>query len=141
MTTHAPHASIQFDKLQSDLLPYVERRDDATISVAKQAAASDKQLNELTTVQSETMRISRQNVELTAELLKLAEEVKQKKLGPNDNPKAKQEQEALEAKLKESKQRWRVMKGVASGIVVGSGVDWAQDDGLRQTVLDPETEE
>lgn len=87
------------------------------------------------------MRISRQNVELTVELLKLAEEVKQKKLGRNDNPKAKQEQEALEAKLKESKQRWRVMKGVASGIVVGSGVDWAQDDGLRQTVLDPETEE
>lgn len=141
MTTYAPHASIQFNNSRSDLLPYVERRDDATISVAKQAAASDKQLNELTTVQSETLRISRQNVELTAELLKLAEEAKQKKLGRNDNPKAKQEQEVLEAKLKESKQRLRVMKGVASGIVVGSGVDWAQDDGLRHTVLDPETEE
>ncbi|KAL6403487.1 hypothetical protein AUP68_12839 [Ilyonectria robusta] len=137
----AVHNGTDASSVDRDLLPYVERRDDATISVAKQAAASDKQLNKLTTVQSETLRISRQNVELTAELLKLAEEVKQKKLGRNDNPKAKQEQEALEAKLKESKQRWRVMKGVASGIVVGSGVDWAQDDGLRQTVLDPETEE
>lgn len=52
-----------------------------------------------------------------------------------------EEQERLEADVKASKQRWRVMKGVAGGIIVGSGVDWVQDDELRDAVLDPETEE
>ncbi|KAF7547438.1 hypothetical protein G7Z17_g7730 [Cylindrodendrum hubeiense] len=137
----AVHNGTDASSVDRDLLPYVEQRDDATISVAKQVAESDKQLNDLTKVQSETLRVSRHNVELTAELLGLAEEVKRKKMGRNDNPKAKQEHEILEAKVKDSRQRWRVMKGVASGVVVGSGVDWAQDDGLRQTVLDPETEE
>ncbi|KAH7170793.1 centromere protein H (CENP-H)-domain-containing protein [Dactylonectria macrodidyma] len=137
----AVHNGTDASSVDRDLLPYVERRDDATISVAKQATESDQQLTKLSAVQSETLRVSRQNVELTAELLKLAEEVKRKKTGRTDDPKAKQEQEALQVKVKESKQRWRVMKGVASGIVVGSGVAWAQDDELRETVLDPETEE
>ncbi|KAK7426166.1 hypothetical protein QQZ08_007332 [Neonectria magnoliae] len=137
----AVHNGTDASSVDRDLLPYVERRDDAAISVAKQATASDKQRAELTAVQSETLRVSRQNVESTAELLKLAEEAKKKKTGLNDNPEVRQEQETLEAKVKESKQRWRVMKGVAIGVVVGSGVDWAQDDELRETILDPETEE
>ncbi|KPM40977.1 hypothetical protein AK830_g5588 [Neonectria ditissima] len=136
----AVHNGTDASSVDRDLLPCVEQRDEAAISVAKQAAASGKQWSELTAVQSETLRVSRQNVESTAELLKLAEEVK-KKTGMNGNPEVRQEQETLEAKVKESRQRWRVMKGVASGVVVGSGVDWAQDDELLETILDPETEE
>ncbi|KAH7162909.1 centromere protein H (CENP-H)-domain-containing protein [Dactylonectria estremocensis] len=137
----AVHNGTESSSVDRDLLPYVERRDDATISVAKQAAESDRQLTKLSAVQSEALRVSRQNVELAAELLKLAEEVKRKKTRRIDDPRTKQEQEALQAKVKESRQRWRVMKGVASGIVVGSGVAWAKNDELRETVLDPETEE
>ncbi|KAF5006283.1 hypothetical protein FDECE_7329 [Fusarium decemcellulare] len=125
----------------SELLPYVERRDETSISVAKQAAETGRIWDELTAVQSDTLRVSRQNVASTAELFELAEEAKQKKKVPANNSKMMQEQERLEAEVKASKQRWRVMKGVAGGIVAGSGIDWARDEKLRDVVLDPETEE
>lgn len=47
----------------------------------------------------------------------------------------------LEAELKGSRQRWRVVKGTASAIVAGSGVDWARDAELRDIVLDPVEED
>lgn len=46
----------------------------------------------------------------------------------------------LQGELKASRQRWKVMKGTASAVVAGSGVDWARDDELREMVLDPEEE-
>lgn len=137
----AVHHGTDSSSVDSDLLPYVERRDEAAISIAKQAVKSGNQLKELTDVQSETLRVSRHNVQLTAELLRLAEEAKEKKTGSHDNPETKTQQDSQQSKVKESRQRWKVMKGVASGMIVGSGVDWAADDELREAVLDPETEE
>ncbi|KAI5466233.1 centromere protein H (CENP-H)-domain-containing protein [Mariannaea sp. PMI_226] len=137
----AVHHGTDSSSVDTDLLPYIEKRDETTISVAKQVAASEKQLKELTSIQSETLRVSRQNVILAAELLKIAEEVKEKKTGHSNNLEATNEQEALRAKVKDSRQRWKMMKGVVSGMIVGSGVDWAADDELRETVLDPESED
>ncbi|KAF5023339.1 hypothetical protein F66182_4647 [Fusarium sp. NRRL 66182] len=137
----AVHGGTEAKSVERELLPYVERRDDTSISVAKQAAEINKIWHKLTAAQSETLRKSRQNVALAAELLELAEEARQKKRIPRDNPKMMQEQERLEADVKASEQRWRVMKGVAGGIIVGSGIDWVRDDELRDVVLDPETEE
>ena len=127
--------------LTSVLLPYIERRDNASISVATQASQTNTVWKALTTVQSDTLRKSRQNVTLAAELFELADQAKLKKRVNPNNSKMMEEQERLEADVKASKQRWRVMKGVAGGIIVGSGVDWVQDDELRDAVLDPETEE
>lgn len=119
----------------------MERRDEASIAVAKEAAKTGRVWDDLTSTQSSTLFASRKNVTSTAELFELAEEAKQKKRIPPNNTKMMQEQAKLEAELKTSKQRWRVMKGVASGIIAGSGIDWARDDELRDVVLDPETEE
>ncbi|KAF4472561.1 hypothetical protein FALBO_543 [Fusarium albosuccineum] len=137
----AVHSGTETAPIERQLLPYVERRDETSISVAKQAAETGRIWDELTAVQSDTLRVSRQNVASTAELFELAEEAKQKKKVPANNSKMMQEQERLEAEVKASKQRWRVMKGVAGGIVAGSGIDWARDEKLRDVVLDPETEE
>lgn len=123
------------------LLPYIERRDNASISVATQASQTNTVWKALTTAQSDTLRKSRQNVTLAAELFELADQAKLKKRVNPSNSKMMEEQERLEADVKASKQRWRVMKGVTGGIIVGSGVDWVQDDELRDAVLDPETEE
>lgn len=125
----------------SELLPYVERRDEASIAVAEEVAKTGRVCEELTSMQSKTLLASRENVTSTAELFELAEEAKQKKRIPPNNNKMMEEQAKLEAELKTSKQRWRVMKGVASGIIAGSGIDWARDDELRDVVLDPEMEE
>lgn len=119
----------------------MERRDDVAISVAKQSAQSATVRDDLTKVQSETLRVSRRNVDLTAELLELTEDVKRNKAAPLDDPRIQREVKALEDEVRSSRQRWRVVKGVASGVVAGSGVDWARDDVLRDIVLDPEDED
>ncbi|KAH6960957.1 centromere protein H (CENP-H)-domain-containing protein [Fusarium avenaceum] len=136
----AVHSGTGVTSIERELLPYIERRDDASIAVAKQAAETNKKWKALTTTQSDTLRKSRQNVSSAAELFDLAEQARLKKMIPPGDSKMVQEQEKLETGVKASKQRWRVMKGVAAGIIVGSGVDWVQDDELRDVVLDPETE-
>ncbi|KAF7562225.1 hypothetical protein G7046_g1938 [Stylonectria norvegica] len=123
----------------ADLLAYVEQRDNSSISVAQKDTESGRLWDELITVQSQTLRAARHNVELTAELFKLTDEVQRKQKGA-DTPKARQHIETLEGDFKISKKRWRVLKGVAGGVVVGSGVDWADDGELRDIVLDPEVE-
>lgn len=125
----------------SELLPFIERRDEASVSVARQASQTNEVWKALTTAQSDTLRKSRENVTLAAELFELADQAKLKKRVPPNNSKMIEEQERLEAEVNASKQKWRVMKGVAGGIIVGSGVDWVQDDELRDVVLDPETDE
>jgi hypothetical protein len=124
----------------SDLLPYVERRDEAAISVAKHASNMSHLRDAMSKVQGETLRVSRKNVTLAAQVFELADEMKRKKSGRPDDPLVQEEIEKLERAVKTSGQRWRVIKGVASGVVVGSGINWARDDALCEIVLDPEDE-
>jgi hypothetical protein len=53
-----------------------------------------------------------------------------------DDDDLKAQLEQLEADRKKSKSRWEVMKSIASAIVVGSGVNWAEDDELTALVID-----
>lgn len=119
----------------------MQERDETSISVAQHADSMTKLRDDLTDVQVQSIRVCRQNMELTSELFALAEQAKQKKAVRVDDPRVQQEIEKLTREVKTSRQRWRVMKGVASGVVAGSGVDWAKDEDLRNIVLDPEDED
>jgi Centromere protein H (CENP-H) len=44
--------------------------------------------------------------------------------------------EEEEKAVRKAKSEWRVMKGLVSGIVVGSGVDWAADPRLVEIVAE-----
>lgn len=44
--------------------------------------------------------------------------------------------DALDTEQQKSQARWEVMKCVASAVVVGSGVNWADDEKLSALVLD-----
>ena len=39
-----------------------------------------------------------------------------------------------------ARMRWRIMKSVVEAVIVGSGVDWAQNELLRNLVLNNEAE-
>lgn len=122
----------------SDLLPYIRERDSASIATAKQSAELSKTLDELAHVQSEALRVSRDNVSMTSELLELAEEAKRKRMGRMSGPAMEAEMKLAEEGVKESRQKWKAIKGTASAVIVGSGVDWVGDPELRDVVLDPE---
>ncbi|KAM0514859.1 hypothetical protein ACHAPE_006535 [Trichoderma viride] len=137
----AVHNGTQASPIERDLFPYVQERDETSISVAQHADSMTKLRDDLTDVQVQSIRVCRQNMELTSELFALAEQAKQKKAVRVDDPRVQQEIAKLTREVKTSRQRWRVMKGVASGVVAGSGVDWAKDEDLRNIVLDPEDED
>lgn len=128
------HGRLTESDFYSDLLPYVVKRDEAAVSVAKSATETQQVRASLTNVQTETLRVCRRNVNLTSQVFDLAEQLKERKAVDWDGG-----DEAL--RVRNEKQRWRVVKGAASGIVAGSGVDWVDDEELRNMVLDPEDDD
>ena len=124
-----------------DLLPFIQKRDEAAIAVAEAASTTGDLRGQSTQAQSDTLRATRRNVELAGKVLDLAAQVKDKKSGYAHDEETQNEIQRFEGDMKASRQRWRVMKGITSGVVAGSGVDWARNTVLREMVLDPEDEE
>ncbi|KAG8164647.1 hypothetical protein KVR01_004922 [Diaporthe batatas] len=138
------HGSTAASPIEQDILPWVQARDSASRDVAKQSAAAKQVLAQLTDAESEALRAARRNRELAAEVLRLAREADRGRAGGaagpggGGDPAAEAQIAELEGRLAASRRKWRVMKGTASGIVAGSGVNWAADPVLRDVVLDPE---
>lgn len=86
--------------------------------------------------ESEHIVTARKNVELAATMVALAKEADTQRKEDIVDAKARQELDELEEATRTSRQRWRIMKGTASAIVAGSGVDWARDPKLLEIVLD-----
>ncbi|KAL6868617.1 centromere protein H (CENP-H) domain-containing protein [Trichoderma novae-zelandiae] len=137
----AVHSGTQASPIERDLFPYIQQRDETSISVARHADSMTELRRDLASVQVQSIRVCRDNVKLTTQVFELAEQAKQHKAVRLDNPDVQREMGKLTREVKASRQRWKVMKGVASGIVAGSGVDWAADEELRTIVLDPEDED
>ncbi|KAM3449544.1 hypothetical protein MY3296_006858 [Beauveria thailandica] len=131
---NAVHDGTNASLIDRDLLPYIIKRDDASVQVAQGAAQAQDARDALTDVQAETLRACRRNVNLTSKLFELAAQLKERKAVDWDGG-----EEAL--RVRDEKRKWRTVKGAASGIVAGSGVDWASDEALRDMVLDPEDDD
>jgi hypothetical protein len=119
-----------------DLLPYVEKRDLASVAVSGIAASSQEQARDLALVETEAMRLSRENVDLAAEILELAGQVESRGPASVEEPSSKEALKVLQQEVKASRRKWDIIKGTASAIVVGSGVDWVADPHLTDMVLD-----
>ncbi|KAI1736563.1 centromere protein H (CENP-H)-domain-containing protein [Xylaria scruposa] len=138
----AVHNGTKASPIERDLLPLLTDRDAVSSTLASRSTEYHSLLSDLTDVESRSLRLSRENVALAERLLHLAKQTDQGKAGllTSDSNHAAEIAE-LEAELKGSRRRWRVLKGTASAIVAGSGVDWARDAELRDIVLDPVEEE
>ncbi|KAI0415683.1 centromere protein H (CENP-H)-domain-containing protein [Xylaria grammica] len=134
----AVHNGTKASPIERDLLPLLTDRDATSSTLASQSTELQTLLLDLTDVESRSLRLGQENVALAERLLDLAKQTEQGKaeLLPGDSEHAL-EIAGLEAEVKSSRQRWRVLKGTASAIVAGSGVDWARDAELRDIVLDP----
>lgn len=74
-------------------------------------------------------------------MLGLAEQVNSHRQADVEDTQLRQQLDELEVSMKVSRQRWRIMKGTASGTIAGSGVDWARDSKLLEIVLDQDGDE
>jgi hypothetical protein len=71
-------------------------------------------------------------------VLKLAEEMKAQSIGDIENHSLREQVEKAEKNIKESRQRKAIIKGILSAMIVGSGINWAADEELRELVMDDE---
>ncbi|KAK7755587.1 hypothetical protein SLS62_002522 [Diatrype stigma] len=125
--------------------PPLSSRDASAAAMARQTASLRDVLNALAEVEGQALRASRANAAQAGEVLRLAAERHQDLAaaaasGDLDAGLAG-EMAALEAQVRASRRKWRVVKRAASAIVAGSGVDWARDAELREIVLDEAEEE
>ncbi len=127
--------------VERDLLPLISARDSASESLT---ATSQKLLSTKETLQTAeiaNIERSRENVELVQTMLELAEKAGTDRKEDVREERLRERIGMLEGEVKASRQRWRVMKGTASAVVAGSGVDWVRTEELRGLVLDGESDE
>ncbi|KAJ5891904.1 uncharacterized protein N7473_008132 [Penicillium subrubescens] len=117
------------------LLRLVNRRDVLALAQENLASAHELVLKQLSDAEVENLKINQENQELVRELLELTKQDSSWRERLQDADLASQ-LDQLEAELKKSKAKWETMKSIASAMVVGSGLDWADDDTLRALVLE-----
>jgi hypothetical protein len=81
---------------------------------------------------------NRKNQELAATMLALAEEMKSQSAKDIEDPRLRDQINAVEKELKVSRRRMKTLKGILSAMIVGSGINWAADEGLTELVMEDE---
>lgn len=117
------------------LLRLINRRDILSLAQENLTETHVATLKKLSTVEVENLQLHEKNQELVRELLELTKDDDSWR-EQLDDPELKQQLAELETDHKKSKAKWEIMKSVASAIVVGSGVNWAEDEDLMALVLD-----
>ncbi|KAK0754061.1 centromere protein H (CENP-H)-domain-containing protein [Schizothecium vesticola] len=134
---HATHAS----PIERDLSAYIQKREQA----AKDAARQDSEMQATKDAIDELDVLNRasndRNAGLAAEILQLVEAAARPSKHTVPNAHIANQTSALEDEVKSSRQRWKIMKGTASAIVAGSGLDWVRDERLRDMVVDSTNDE
>lgn len=119
------------------MLPIINQRDAAAIRTAAVCSELQAARSRLADVEIEGLRVSHQNIKLASETLQLAGKTLDREPKSAEGGRFAREMATLEGQVKSSHQRWKIMKGAASAIVAGSGIEWARDERLRDLVLDP----
>ncbi|KAI2621149.1 centromere protein H (CENP-H)-domain-containing protein [Hypoxylon sp. NC1633] len=137
----AVHEGAKAPPIERDMRTVLEERDEESSKLAQQSTEMRALLDEITEVESQSLRVGRENVGLASKVLDLADQMNRRKEIVNTSPEQAAEISRLEDQVKISRQRWRVLKDTASAIVAGSGIDWPRDAELRDIVLDPENDD
>jgi len=93
---------------------------------------------DLSAAEQGNIAANERNRELSRTLLALAEKLETQTSEDIEQPHLREKINAVEKEAKESRRRMRNLKGILSGMIVGSGIDWAEDEVLRGLVMDDE---
>jgi small-conductance mechanosensitive channel len=102
------------------------------------AAKLNSSTHALNAAERRNIAANKKNSELSQTLLALAQELKAQKLEDIENPQLRDQVKAVEKELKELRRKTKSLKGLVSGTIVGSGINWADDEVLCELVLDDE---
>ncbi|KAF1813017.1 hypothetical protein P152DRAFT_334926 [Eremomyces bilateralis CBS 781.70] len=134
---HSPSASDR-------LAPLIAERDVLALVSSRLATQLAETLTELDRVETRSRELVEENRGLVGEMVRLAEEGREpgveevvKELEGREDAWGGRLREG-ERRVAEERKRYRVMRGLVQGVVVGSGVNWAEDEKLVELVVEDE---
>ena len=104
------------------------------------AAKLSSTISTLAATEKSNLSANETNKELAQTLLGLAEEMKSQSTEEIEDLRLRTQLQELDSRVQMARRRWRIMKSVVAGMVVGSGINWANDAMLRELVMDDEDE-
>ncbi|KAI4633353.1 hypothetical protein J4E80_000718 [Alternaria sp. BMP 0032] len=120
------------------ILPLVTENDAVSMihgSLTSKLASTNKSLS---VAEQNNIVANQKNRELAQTMLALAEEMKAQSVQDIEDPQLRQRVDAVDKELKDSRRRVRTLKGILSAMIVGSGINWAADEGLTELVMEDE---
>ena len=120
------------------ILPLVTENDAVSMihgSLTSKLASTNKFL---IVAEQNNIVANQKNRELAQTMLALAEEMKAQSVQDIEDPQLRQRVDAVDKELKDSRRRVKTLKGILSAMIVGSGINWAADEGLTELVMEDE---
>jgi len=119
----------------------IDRRDTLGIAHTNLSSTMQSLVKETVMLEADNIRTMTRNRALVTTLLDLNENGQDLRNQVLQDSGARAQLDRLEGETATAKNRWRIMKSVVGAILVGSGMDWARDDSLRDLVLADEHED
>lgn len=92
----------------------------------------------LSTAEQGNIGAHERNRELSETLLTLANEIKTQSTEDIEDTQLRDRVKIVEKQVKDSRRRMRNLKGMLAGMIVGSGINWAENEALRELVMEDE---
>ncbi|KAL3477578.1 centromere protein H (CENP-H)-domain-containing protein [Aspergillus californicus] len=117
------------------LFRLANRRDIISLAQENMTEVENAIKKKISAMEVENMKLHQRNKDLVRELLEVTgdEETWRKRL---DDDELEQQLAELETEYTKSRARYETLKNICSAMIVGSGVDWADDEDLAGLVLD-----
>jgi len=120
------------------LLPLINERDVLAMLQSSMAEDLSATIAELASTEQSLNALNQKNQDLAQTLFALIDQTQPPSVEEVDDPTVRTQIETLDTEVRESKRLWRLTKSIVANVVVGSGVNWAQDEALQELVLDDE---
>ncbi|KAG9192053.1 hypothetical protein G6011_10787 [Alternaria panax] len=120
------------------ILPLVTENDAVSMvhgSLTLKLAHTSRSLG---TATESNMAANRRNRKLAKTMLALAKEMRTQSVRDLEDEQLRQRVNATEKELRNSRRRMKMLKGILSAMIVGSGINWAADEGLTELVMEDE---
>jgi regulator of replication initiation timing len=132
------HQAASATAIERRLLPLIQERDAVSLVHSHLSQQLRDLQHKFSQLEDQIAKLNGENQALAAELFQLTDALKDQTVEELDDPRLIAELDSLDEDIKRAKRRWRVMKSLVKGIIVGSGVEWARRPELLEVVLDDE---
>lgn len=98
----------------------------------------DSRLKAFMLLEAQNIRLIEKNRELSSSMIEITDQIRLQESNAINSSGLRDRLETLKSETELAKKRWRIMKSVVAGTVVGSGINWASDETLKNLVIDEE---